>query len=287
MKKTNAIILLLFLLMISFAFYSKNNVVKFYDSFFGGQKIDWQKTINNIEKNIIAPSPLKIGGIANQVILTKGKIIAQTNIARFDNGMLPPLLENEILSAAALKKAQDMFSKQYFEHISPTGVGPGELAKSEGYEYVIEGENLILGNFKSEEEAVSLWMASPGHRANILNDRFTEIGVAIIKGTYEGQTVWIGVQEFGLPLSSCPQVNTNLKNKIDADKNAINQISAELDIKKSQINATNQNSQKYNILVDEFNKLAGEYNLLNKESKSVILEYNNQINAFNECIAGN
>ena len=60
------------------------------------------------------------------------------------------LKENEKLDQAALAKANDMFLKQYFEHVSPTGVGPGDLAQNYGYDYIIVGENLILGNFSSE-----------------------------------------------------------------------------------------------------------------------------------------
>ncbi len=286
MKKINIIILLLFLLVLSFAFYSRNNIAKFYDSFFGGQKIDWQKTIDNIEKSVLAPAPLKIGGKENQVVLVKAKIIAQTNVQRYNNGMLPPLFENEELNATALAKAQDMFAKQYFEHISPSGIGPGELAKSHGYEYIVEGENLILGNFKDEQEVVQLWMDSPGHRANILNDRFTEIGVAVIKGTYDGQTVWIGVQEFGLPLSACPEANMSLKNQIEVNNNALGEMVIGLEAKKKEINNTNQKSPKYNQLVDEYNAMVAQYNSLNETTKAIILEYNYQIDALNRCVAG-
>src|SRR3989344_3216924 len=109
------------------------------------------------------------------------------------------------------------------------------------------GENLILGNFLSEKEAVQHWMDSPGHRANILNNRFTEIGVAFIKGQYQGDTVWIGVQE---------------------------------------IENTNSKSSRYNVLVDEYNALVASYNPLNQETKNLIFQYNSQVNNFNQCVAG-
>ena len=54
-------------------------------------------------------------------------------------------------------------------------------------------------------------MNSPGHRANILNGKFTQIGVAVGRGTFEDHEVWIGVQVFARPLSDCPQPNAALK----------------------------------------------------------------------------
>ena len=68
-----------------------------------------------------------------------------------------------------------------------------------------------MGNFKNDQDLVSAWLNSPGHRANILNTRFTEIGTAVLKGFYEGREVWMAVQEFGLPLSSCPNPDSKVK----------------------------------------------------------------------------
>src|SRR6185369_15716694 len=117
---------------------------------------------------------------------------------------LPALKENALLDKAAKKKLDDMFAQQYFEHINPQGKGPSDLAKSVGYDYIAIGENLALGNFKNDAELVQAWMDSPGHRANILNKQYTEIGVAVGQGTYEGKKTWLAVQEFGRPTSSCP-----------------------------------------------------------------------------------
>lgn len=291
MKKIIIGITLFLAIVLTYAWFSRDNLVKFYQNF-GGRvsqisTIDLKKVGENIESGILAPTPLRIFTKENQAVLVKEKVIAQTNIARFDNGMLPPLSENEKLDAAALKKAEDMFKNQYFEHASPSGVGPGDLAKNEGYAYVIEGENLILGNFKDEKEMVDLWMKSPGHRANILHDRFTEIGVAVVKGTYQGETVWIGVQEFGLPLSTCTEPDASMKNSIDKNKATLAEISSTLDAKKAEIDKTAQNSQRYNIVIDEYNTLAKQYNEINQETKKIVADYNLQIDAFNQCIVGN
>ncbi len=286
-------IVILGLIVISVGFYFRNNISNIYNNapknLQNLQKTDLVNIVNkveNMQKRIFNPAPLNIGGKENQVVLTKAKIIAQTNIQRYNNGLLPPLIENLKLNDAAKAKVEDMFAKGYFEHISPSGVGPGDLAKIYGYDYIVSGENLILGNFKSEQEVVQLWMDSPGHRANILNNRYTEIGVAIIKGKYKGDTVWIGVQEFGLPLSACSQADTNLKNQIDFNENRLDQLSVQMDAKKEEINNTDKRSSEYNILVDEYNQLVNEYNLLNQETKNIIVQYNNQINIFNQCVVG-
>ena len=68
---------------------------------------------------------------------------------------------------------------------------------------------------------MTAWMNSPGHRANILNPHFQEIGVAVGKGMYEGHETWIAVQSFGMPLSACPASDANLKIKIDANNGMI------------------------------------------------------------------
>ncbi len=290
MGKSKIIIIGLILIAIITGFYFKDNILSIYNNAARNlqkfEKTDLVNIVNEFKKEISAPSPLNIGGKENLVVLIKAKIIAQTNIQRYNNGLLPPLIENLKLEAAAKAKAEDMFAKGYFEHISPSGVGPGELAKIYGYDYIVTGENLILGNFKNEQEVVQLWMDSPGHRANILNNRYTEIGVAIIKGNYKGETVWIGVQEFGLPLSACSQADIDLKNQIDFSKNKLEQLSDQIDVKKEDIDNTNKKSSNYNILVDEYNQLVNEYNSLNQETKNLIVQYNNQINIFNQCVVG-
>ena len=164
-------------------------------------------------------------------------------------------------------------------------MGPGELVKSFGYDYIVTGENLILGNFDSEAEVVAKWMDSPGHRANILNERFVEIGVAIVKGTYQGQSVWIGVQEFGLPFSACEQPDPDLKIQIDANKTILDQLAFQIESKKREIDSANKNSSYYNELVDEYNQLVNQYNPIAQNTKGFISQYNLEVNIFNNCVA--
>lgn len=273
-----------------FGFYYKNNIFSAYNDV--GKKLhqfDSSKigdVVNQIAKHIFLPAPLIVGGEANEAVLVKSKIIAQTNIQRFNNGSLPPLIENAKLTASAKAKAVDMFTNQYFEHVSLKGVDPGMLVKSFGYEYIVSGENLILGNFKDEKELVQAWMDSKGHRENILNDRFSDIGIAIVKGSYKNQVVWIGVQEFGLPLSVCQNPDPVLKTEIDNNKLILDQLSLQLEAKKEEINNSNSKSKQYDFLVDEYNNLLAQYDQLHQSVRNLIVQYNDQVNNFNQCVEG-
>lgn len=290
MKKYHIIILLFLILAVAGVIFSKDNLSEAYrnlgDNLQRFREADIGSIIEEVKKEILAPDPLRAGGTANNVVLTEAGVLAATNAQRREYGALRFLTENEKLNAAAYAKAKDMFENQYFEHVSLSGIDPGDLVKSAGYEYIIAGENLILGNFKNEAEVVQLWMDSPGHRANILNNRFTEIGIAVVKGMYKSQMVWIGVQEFGLPLSACQQPADSLKIKIDGERSAISQLVLQIESKKSEIESTNRRSARYNGLVDEYNSLVAEYNALVQEVKSFVSQYNSQISSFNECIMG-
>ncbi len=271
--------------------YFKDDAINFYNSFNKQvqdfQKTDIGQTISKVSSQLFTPSPLNAGGSINQAVLLQSKIISETNLQRQDNGNFPALSENLRLNEAALAKANDMFVNQYFEHMSLSGIDPGKLVQDHGYSYIVAGENLILGNFSSEKEVVQDWMDSPGHRANILNTRYTEIGVAVVKGNYKGETVWIGVQEFGLPLSTCSEPNVAFKNQVDAEKAQLDLLSSQIDENRDQITKTNQNSAPYGQMVDDYNQLVEEYNVLADKLKEDINNYNDQVNIFNNCVAGN
>ncbi|MCX6719695.1 MAG: CAP domain-containing protein, partial [Candidatus Staskawiczbacteria bacterium] len=273
------IIFILVIATLGAGVYFRDDVVRYYNGF-GNQVKDV------VEKEIFAPAPLKAGGLETKIVLLQSKIISETNLQRQQNGNLPELKENTRLNEAASAKASDILQNQYFEHVSPSGVDPGKLVQQYGYEYIVAGENLILGNFKDEKEVVQDWMDSPGHRANILNNRYSEIGVAIVKGTYKGETVWVGVQEFGLPLATCEEPNVILKNQIDSQKTQLNTLSSQIDEKRKQIENTVQDSPVYSQMVDDFNKLVVQYNSLTEQVKQNISTFNNQVNNFNACVAG-
>jgi len=280
------VILILIIIAFGAGIYFKDDAINFYNNF--NKKVEDLKSANvgeiilQVQKQVLTAVPLNVGGENNDAVLLKSKIILETNKQRTANG-LKELLENNYLNNSATAKANDMFLKQYFEHISPDGVSPGDLVSKYGYEYLLTGENLILGNFENEAELVQAWMDSPGHRENILNAGYTEIGVSIIKGEYKGESVWIAVQEFGLPVSACTKPSEDLKNQIDLKQIEIDQLMLSITAKKEEIEKTNKNSAHYNQMIEDYNEMIKRYNLLAEELKSIVGIYNNQVNEFNNC----
>lgn len=120
-----------------------------------------------------------------------------TNEDRVENG-LRTLTPDPVLARAAQLKADDMAAKSYFAHTSPEGVTPWHWLAQAGYTFSYAGENLAV-NFSDSVDVGEAWMNSPGHRANILNGRFTEIGIATAEGVYEGKATIFVVQFFGKP----------------------------------------------------------------------------------------
>jgi uncharacterized protein YkwD len=217
--------------------------------------------------------------------LRSSEVVAWTNTYRAQNN-IRTLSRNSKLDAAAIIKVHDMFDRQYFEHISPTGKSPADLISGVGYEYLWEGENLALGIFSDEKDLADAWMASPGHRANILNSHFEEIGVGVDEGTYEGKHVWIAVQEFGKPASSCPTPEVSVKTEIERNRKRIDELSAQANELIAELNALkNENdAAAYNQKVSEYNALVAELNPLVQKTKSLIDMYNTEINEYNACI---
>ena len=250
------------------------------------QKTDIGNLVKEAAKEVFNPAPLQIKNPFVNVTLQSSKILTETNLQRNLNGGFAPLYRNAILDKVALAKANDMFKNQYFEHVSPSGVAPSDLVKSFGYAYIVTGENLILGNFNSEKDLVAAWMASPGHRANILNKRYTEIGLSIVKGTYKGETTWIGVQEFGLPMSACNQPEATLKMEIDGLKIQLENLANQIDQKRQELNEASSDYQKYNSLVPAYNDLVKKYEAMAENTKNLIANYNNEVSIFNKCVYG-
>lgn len=127
--------------------------------------------------------------------ITRDNVISLTNQSRAEFG-LTALKSNEKLRIAAQAKADDMLAKQYFAHNTPDGKTPWDFIKAAGYSYLVAGENLAV-DFLEAENVEEAWMNSPGHRANILNKDFEEIGIGISQGQFEGHTSIFVVQMFG------------------------------------------------------------------------------------------
>lgn len=124
-------------------------------------------------------------------------LVDQTNGERQAEA-LAVLKTNPILERAALLKAEDMAAKGYFSHNSPDGKTPWYWFEQAGYNYAAAGENLAV-NFVDSQDVTTAWMQSPTHRANIMSGNYTEIGIAVVSGTYKGREAIFVVQEFGRP----------------------------------------------------------------------------------------
>jgi uncharacterized protein YkwD len=128
-------------------------------------------------------------------IVTSEKLIELTNNERIANG-LKPLKINDKLSQAAEGKAQDMLLNSYFAHTSPTGITPWYWLEKNDYNYVAAGENLAK-DFTDSGYVHKAWMNSPSHRANIMNENYQEIGIAVVEGEINGKKTLLAVQFFG------------------------------------------------------------------------------------------
>ena len=102
-----------------------------------------------------------------------------------------PLTENVMLERAAVLHSLDMAKRQYFEHVDPDGVHPDARIVQQGYPPILVGENLAWGETVKSSPAVivSMWMRSPGHRANILEPQYREIGIGMAYKAPEAQPV--------------------------------------------------------------------------------------------------
>ncbi len=111
------------------------------------------------------------------------KVVELTNAEREKQGLAPLELDVE-LSKVAKDKSKDMQQNNYFSHNSPTHGSPFDMMKKYGIQYNTAGENIAQGQ-QSPEEVVNAWMNSEGHRANIMNENFTHIGVGHVEeGNY-------------------------------------------------------------------------------------------------------
>lgn len=119
-------------------------------------------------------------------------LLRQANMAREGLGALRT---DQSLQSAAQRKAEDMAERGYFAHTDPDGKTPWQWVEESGYAYGSVGENLAV-NFDTAEEVVMEWLASPSHRENLLNERYTETGIGIAVGAYGGSEDAMYVVEF-------------------------------------------------------------------------------------------
>jgi len=152
----------------------------------------------------VVPTNMQVGSIIKLKGDTNGSTNTSTTTSNYANQVLTlvnserakaglkPLKLNATLTKSAQAKAVDMHDKHYFDHTSPTYGSPFDQMTKFGYKYSYAGENIAQGQ-KTPKEVMDAWMNSAGHRANILNSNYTEIGI----GYVSDNSYW--VQQFGTP----------------------------------------------------------------------------------------
>lgn len=121
------------------------------------------------------------------------QVVSLVNTQRGQNGC-GLLTVNSRLTLAAQRQTDDMVARHFFDHTNPDGVDPGARITATGYRWSTYGENIAYGQ-QTPSEVMDSWMHSPGHRANILNCAFQEIGVGV--NLNSGVPYW--TQDFGAP----------------------------------------------------------------------------------------
>lgn len=143
----------------------------------------------------------QFASVVNSVLVD----LTNTDRAAYNLGTLTV---NEKLTAAAQAKANDMANKSYFAHTSPEGIDSWYWFKQAGYDFQHAGENLAV-DFSDSADVERAWMNSPTHRDNILNGKYTEVGIATASGFYNGHPTTFVVTMFGSPrvgvVASAPQ----------------------------------------------------------------------------------
>ncbi|AQT75908.1 sigma-70 family RNA polymerase sigma factor [Streptomyces sp. fd1-xmd] len=120
-----------------------------------------------------------------------GQVVALVNTERAAAGC-GPLKEDPQLRAAAQGHSDDMAARDFFDHTNPDGEDPGQRTTASGYRWSTYGENIAKGQ-QTAQSVMDSWMKSTGHRANILNCSFKDIGVGVHQGA--GGPWW--TQNFG------------------------------------------------------------------------------------------
>ena len=126
------------------------------------------------------------GGTATTANLSadEKEVFDLINKQRANNGLSALKVDSEVQKVARIK-AKDMADNNYFSHQSPTYGSPFDMLKSFKISYNTAGEN-IAGN-SSNSGAVTAWMNSSGHRANILNSSFNYTGIGVVSSSKYGK----------------------------------------------------------------------------------------------------
>ena len=141
--------------------------------------------------NLIYPGQvLTIPELDSAVTAYEAEVIRLVNAERAKQG-LKTLTANWELSRVARYKSQDMVDNKYFAHNSPTYGTPFQMIRNFGISFRTAGENIAYGQ-RTPRAVVNAWMNSSGHRANILNASYTQIGVGYVAGGHYWTQMFVG-----------------------------------------------------------------------------------------------
>ena len=163
--------------------------------------------------------------------ITVDGIISDTNKERADRGLGSLKLDNR-LSQAAAEKASYMFTKNYWAHTDPDGTTQWFFVQKTKYHYLYAGENLAK-DFQSSKNVVDAWMGSKtGHRENILNANYSDIGVAVTNGVLDGFETTLVVQMFGSEKVAAAEVAAASPKEIEPEPTPVSLEGPTLNIEK-------------------------------------------------------
>ncbi len=129
--------------------------------------------------------------------ISVGDISTLSNQQRTSAG-LAPLSYSAQLTSAAYSKANHMIALNYWSHNGPDGSTPWTFINASGYLYTSAGENLAK-DYSSSSGVVNGWMASPGHRTNLMNASYKDVGYAVVNGNLLGSPTTLVVAMYGTP----------------------------------------------------------------------------------------
>ncbi|MGI5237380.1 CAP domain-containing protein [Dactylosporangium sp. CA-139066] len=129
----------------------------------------------------------------------EAQVLSLVNVERRKKRNCPDLRNNDKLHNAAYKHSADMAKRNYFSHDTPEGVSFSARISDEGYRWSGAAENIAAGQ-PTPEAVMQAWMNSPGHKANILNCSYVDLGIGLayqVKGNGQKTPYW--TQDFGTP----------------------------------------------------------------------------------------
>jgi Cysteine-rich secretory protein family/IPT/TIG domain len=143
---------------------------------------------------LLALSGLGIGPAAGQGSGSfDDEVLARVNQFRQANGRAP-VARNSALDVSAQLHSEDMAHRNVMSHYGANGSNPAQRIHAAGYVWQTWGENVAYG-YTTPAAVMNGWINSPGHRANLLNGSFHEIGIGVAQSPTTGRLYW--TQDFG------------------------------------------------------------------------------------------